>query len=483
MEPMMAFNSLHYIFLFLPIVALVNYFAWKLHPQISRFFIVAASIWFYCELAQDGVLWLVISCLITYGAYLISNRCNCRRLIYGAAIVINIAMLCFFKYNYILSWDSESLNAGALMAPIAISFFVFQQVSFLVDAYKRKFEHVIFLDYVYYVTFFPKMVSGPITRYDRLMVGSAAPVDSSKLISGLILLSIGLYKKIVLSSIFATVANAGYAAEAPLKFVESWITSLSYTMQIYYDFSGYSDMAIGSALILGVSLPANFNSPYKAVNIRDFWNRWHISLSTWLRDYVYIPLGGSRHGYPRTLANLLITFAISGAWHGATINFILWGVLHGVATGINVTWAKLGYTMPRIAGFLVTFLFINASWVPFRAESFDKVVSVYKGMLGLNGMSELTMWPAALLQETVNKFDVYKELIAWNMTSASTMIVLAAALLMAFIAKNSNEIACHEYPDRSVKYSSVILCSVLFVISVICLFGGGGSVSFIYSNF
>ncbi|MCU7785403.1 MBOAT family O-acyltransferase [Lelliottia amnigena] len=479
----MAFNSLHYIFMFLPIVALVNYFSWRLHPNISRFFIVAVSIWFYYELTKDGALWLALSCLVTYASYLFGNKFSFRRTIFGAGIVLNLAMLCFFKYKYIIQGSSISFAIDELMAPAAISFFVFQQVSFLVDAYKRKVGCVLFLDYLYYVTFFPKMVSGPITRYNRLMAGSETRQDSSKLITGMMLLSIGLYKKIVLSAIFAQVANAGYAQEVPLQLIESWVTSLSYTMQIYYDFSGYSDMAIGSALILGVSLPANFNSPYKAVNIRDFWNRWHISLSTWLRDYVYIPLGGSRHGYPRTLVNLLITFAISGAWHGATINFILWGVLHGVATGINVTWAKMGFTMPRFAGLIVTFLFINASWVPFRAESFDKVISLYKGMLGLNGMSAISLWPNTMLGDKINNFDVYKEVIAWNVTSITSMMALTVLLLIAFTTKNSNEIACHESSEHAIKHSSVALCSVLFVFSVICLFGGSGSVSFIYSNF
>ncbi|HEB1130338.1 TPA: MBOAT family protein [Escherichia albertii] len=479
----MAFNSLHYIFIFLPLVAFLNLIVWKIHPLMSRFFITAVSIWFYCELANDGVLWLAISCIITYVSYLIGNMISFRRTAFGAGIIFNASMLCLFKYKYIFTLSELPFRIEDLIAPVAISFFVFQQVSFLVDAYKKKIERVSLLDYVYYITFFPKMVSGPITRYDRLMAGSAAPVDSSKLISGLVLLSIGLYKKIVLSSIFATAANAGYAAEAPLKFVESWMTSLSYTMQIYYDFSGYSDMAIGSALILGISLPANFNSPYKAVNIRDFWSRWHISLSTWLRDYVYIPLGGSRDGYPRTLANLLITFAISGAWHGATINFIMWGVLHGVATGINVTWSKLGFSMPRLAGLIVTFLFINFSWVPFRAESFDKVVSIYRGMLGLNGVDAIRMWPEKFIPESANRFEIYKELTTWGISSVSTVYVLALALAFAFIAKNSNEISCHEINGQVVKYRNVFICSALFAISVICLFGGAGSTNFIYSNF
>lgn len=186
----MAFNSLHYIFIFLPLVAALNLVAWKLHPIISRFFITAVSIWFYCELANDGVLWLALSCLVTYFTYLIGSRFSFRRTAFAAGIIFNVAMLCFFKYKYLITWNNLSFAVDDLMSPVAISFFVFQQVSFLVDAYKKKIESVAILDYVYYITFFPKMVSGPITRYDRLMSGSETGMSSSRLISGLMLASI-----------------------------------------------------------------------------------------------------------------------------------------------------------------------------------------------------------------------------------------------------------------------------------------------------
>ncbi|EIP9372708.1 MBOAT family protein, partial [Salmonella enterica] len=207
--------------------------------------------------------------------------------------------------------------------PLAISFFTFQQISIQVDSYLSKNENINITDYLYYILFFPKLISGPITRYSDLMPQSNEKRTSraSEIIAGLSIFSVGLFKKVVISSCFSSIADSGYSSVASLTFFDSWGSSLAYTMQIYFDFSGYSDMAIGSALLLGIKLPINFNSPYKSKNIREFWDRWHISLSTWLRDYVYIPLGGSRNGNIKTYINIIITFIISGAWHGSTINF------------------------------------------------------------------------------------------------------------------------------------------------------------------
>ncbi|WP_318365365.1 MBOAT family O-acyltransferase [Enterobacter sp.] len=481
----MVFNSLQYIFLFLPIVAIVNYCICKLSKKASRLFITMISAWFYYEVADANVIWLSISCLITFSCYKLITA-NIKPFVCAIiGITFNVAMLCFFKYKYLLPTLTgiEKTAFIDLLTPVAISFFVFQQISFIVDVYKNKISKISLLNYLYYVLFFPKMVAGPITRFDRLIYGSTDTTTTYRLLAGFMIFSVGLYKKVVLSSIFAQIADVGYAAQTPLSMIDAWMTSLSYTMQIYYDFSGYSDMAIGSALILGISLPANFNSPYKAVNIRDFWSRWHISLSTWLRDYVYIPLGGSRKGYPATLVNLLITFTISGAWHGATINFILWGLLHGLATIINTSWSKLGFSMPKALGLLLTFLFINFSWVPFRAQTLDKAISVYQSMLGLHAYGIINWWPVSMTTVPMHNYDVYKEIIAWGIRSSASILILAVCIALALTAKNSNEMACHETPNPIVRLRYAVLCGLLAAISVICLFGGSGTSTFIYANF
>ena len=241
-----------------------------------------------------------------------------------AGITINVCFLCYFKYadflisnvNLLTKSNFSYLN---LVLPLAISFYTFQQISFLIDSYHSEKEESNFLNYCLYVMFFPQLIAGPILRYWEIAPQFNEPgnrkLNWSNISSGLYVFGIGLFKKVVIADSFATFANAGFNTGKTLSFLEAWSTSLSYTFQIYYDFSGYSDMAIGVALIVNIRLPINFNSPYKALNIQDFWQRWHITLSRWLRDYLYIPFGGNRKGYTRTLINLLMTFySRSMAW-------------------------------------------------------------------------------------------------------------------------------------------------------------------------
>lgn len=478
----MSFTSIQYLLIFLPLVSILNYVLFKFNKSAAKVTITIISILFYYQLDNDGAYWLLASCVTTYSSFLLFRNDFLGRAAIALGISLNVIMLGTFKYNYFFVENGLSFSNEKLIAPVAISFFVFQQISFLVDSYKNKINDVNLIDYIYYVTFFPKMIAGPITRYSKLLSESELPVNSGKVISGMILISFGFFKKVILSSIFAQSANIGFSSNEPLMLMESWVTSLSYTMQIYYDFSGYSDIAIGSALLLGVSLPANFNSPYKAENIRDFWSRWHISLSTWLRDYVYIPLGGSRNGYPITVCNIMITFLISGAWHGATINFVMWGALHGIATVINMTWSRLGYSMNRIAGIIVTFLFINLSWVPFRAESFEQVISIYKGMIGLNGVST-EFANNVSLSLNGSYFDIYNNLTDWGVFLPTTIFAIIASSFFIFLSRNSNQISCYESSDFSIGKINVISCAIILSLSVIFMFGGSGAVSFIYSNF
>ncbi|HDS3787076.1 TPA: MBOAT family protein, partial [Enterobacter ludwigii] len=298
---------------------------------------VIISLYFYTYISSVNLPVLACSCAVTYGAYLAMRRSAHRKLIATFTVLVNALALCYFKYIYFIVDYTNTKNAEwmySLGLPLAVSFFTFQQISFIVDSYKGKIEEVCVLDYLFYIAFFPKLIAGPITRYSDIMFqdGIKRQPGSYEILAGLMIFSVGLFKKVVLSGHFALIADHGYSSVGSLTQFDAWIASLSYTMQIYFDFSGYSDMAIGSALLLGISLPVNFNSPYKSLNIREFWERWHISLSTWLRDYVYIPLGGSRVVDTRVYLNVLITFVVSGAWHGSGINFLLWGLLHGIAT-------------------------------------------------------------------------------------------------------------------------------------------------------
>ncbi|EJL0969857.1 MBOAT family protein, partial [Salmonella enterica] len=404
---------------------------------------------------------------------------------------INISILSYFKYFHL------PLSTGILSQykwfstfgmPLAISFFTFQQISIQVDSYLSKNENINITDYLYYILFFPKLISGPITRYSDLMPQSNEKRTSraSEIIAGLSIFSVGLFKKVVISSCFSSIADSGYSSVASLTFFDSWGSSLAYTMQIYFDFSGYSDMAIGSALLLGIKLPINFNSPYKSKNIREFWDRWHISLSTWLRDYVYIPLGGSRNGNIKTYINIIITFIISGAWHGSTINFIIWGTMHGVATCISRAWTNYGMKMNNLLAWLVTFLFINFSWVPFRASSLEDTLHIFKSMIGMNGIyfSQSLWGMLSIIFEnqwiSTGRTDLNGVLHA----PMYSILLIPIALLSCIFLQNSNHIAgIYVKEIKSPSFISVILCGVAFSLSIISMFGGATASQFIYANF
>ncbi|EJG5567448.1 MBOAT family protein, partial [Salmonella enterica] len=441
-------------------------------------------------ISYEGFYVLILSCLINYYLLLEISK-NKRKLLLILSIIINISILSYFKYFHL------PLSTGVLSQykwfstfgmPLAISFFTFQQISIQVDSYLSKNENVNITDYLYYILFFPKLISGPITRYSDLMPQSNEKRTSraSEILAGLSIFSVGLFKKVVVSSCFSSIADSGYSSAASLTFFDSWGASLAYTMQIYFDFSGYSDMAIGSALLLGIKLPINFNSPYKSKNIREFWDRWHISLSTWLRDYVYIPLGGSRNGNVKTYINIIITFIISGAWHGSTLNFILWGSMHGIATCISRAWTNYGMRMNNFLAWLVTFLFINFSWVPFRASSLEDTLHVFKSMTGINGVFlSQSLWEMlSIIFESPWISTGRTDLNGILHIPMYSIVLIPIALLSCICLQNSNYIAGVSGKEiKSPSFISVVLCGIAFSLSIISMFGGATASQFIYANF
>jgi len=314
-------------------------------------------------------------------------------LIFG--IVSNVALLGYFKYmdffieNINLLFGS-SISLMHLALPLAISFFTFQQIAYLVDSYRRETGEYDFLNYALFVTFFPQLIAGPIVHHREMMPQFSSHknmvTNYTNIALGLFIFSIGLFKKVVIADTFAVWATAGFDTATTLNLFEAWATSLSYTFQLYFDFSGYTDMAIGAALLFNIKLPINFNSPYKALNIQDFWRRWHITLSRFLRDYIYIPLGGNRKGEIRTYANLMTTFVIGGIWHGAGWTFVFWGFLHGLALLIHRVWSHFGYKMHTLLAWFITFGFINITWVFFRAKEWGDAIRVLASMFSLDNV-------------------------------------------------------------------------------------------------
>ena len=337
--------------------------------------------------------------------YVIGNSLNTKKeenkksfskksiLIFG--IVANLSLLGYFKYAdfFIENFNivaQTNINLFNLLLPLAISFFTFQQIAYLVDSYRQETKEYDFLNYALFVTFFPQLIAGPIVHHSEMMPQFANKWNAVKkyrnIALGLFIFSIGLFKKVVIADTFAVYSSAGFDTATTLNLFEAWATSLSYTFQLYFDFSGYTDMAIGIALLFNIKLPINFNSPYKARNIQDFWRRWHITLSRFLRDYVYIPLGGNKKGSFRTYSNLLATFVIGGLWHGAGWTFVFWGFLHGMALVIHRAWSNLGFKMWTWLAWLITFNFVNIAWVFFRAKEWDDAIKVLGAMFSLDNV-------------------------------------------------------------------------------------------------
>lgn len=406
----MLFNSYIFILLFLPVTFAGYHILRKFCAyEASIKFLVFASVFFYGWWNYRYVILIIISIILNFFIGLaISRRTDSTRkslLIFG--IALNLAALGYFKYFnfFVENWNTLTGAEAPLFAialPLAISFFTFQQIAYLCDVYTGNAKEYRFIHYCLFVTFFPQLIAGPIVHHREMLPQFLRTVSFEKFLPtvamGLTIFSIGLIKKSVFAdgiAAYSTPLFDAALAGATISFFEGWFAALSYTLQLYFDFSGYSDMAIGAALLFGIRLPLNFNSPYKSLNIIEFWRRWHITLSRFLRDYLYIPIGGNRGGANRRYANLLTTMLLGGLWHGAGWTFVAWGLLHGFYLIINHGWQKLvlllGFNgrsslLTRFLSWLITFLAVVVGWVFFRAETFSAALAVLSGMLGLNGI-------------------------------------------------------------------------------------------------
>jgi D-alanyl-lipoteichoic acid acyltransferase DltB (MBOAT superfamily) len=402
----MLFNSYEFIFGFLPVTFLVYFYLnRKRLTQASKGWLVFASLFFYSWWNIVYLPLILGSILFNFAvgtaiSHLNEIREGSRKIqtksLLSVGIVSNLALLGYFKYtdffignaNALLGTQWELLH---IILPLGISFFTFTQIAYLVDAYRGEVKEMDYLNYTLFVTFFPHLLAGPILHHKEMMPQFDAVknkvINYKNISAGLFLFSIGLFKKVIIADTFAVWANAGYDVAETLTFVEAWVTSLSYTFQLYFDFSGYTDMALGVALLFNIRLPINFNSPYKALNIQDFWRRWHITLSRFLRDYIYIPLGGNRKGEFLTYTNLFTVFLIGGLWHGASWMFVIWGALHGFAIVLHRIWQQMGLKMNTFLAWFITFNFINITWVFFRAKEWDEAAKVLSGMISIHMIS------------------------------------------------------------------------------------------------
>src|SRR5262249_25597163 len=352
-------------------------------------------------------------CLTTQSQHALSLRL--RFWILAGGIAANLAVLGFFKYYGFLSTNLIAVTEIAiphldLILPLGISFFTFTQIAFLVDAYSGEVRKFRLINYALFVSYFPHLIAGPLYHHKEMMSQFAKSDDTAtrfeNLALGLTIFIIGLAKKVLLADSLAIAADRVFLTETTgITFIEAWCGTLAFSLQLYFDFSGYSDMAIGISKMFGIDLPLNFNSPYKAGNIIEFWRRWHMTLSRFLRDYLYIPLGGNRHGQIRRYENLLITMLLGGLWHGAAWTFVIWGGLHGLFLAINHAWHGFrrwfGFATWRskwwshALGVGLTFAGVSFAWAFFRAESLASPLDIGRGMAGLNGAPTPHQWLAA----------------------------------------------------------------------------------------
>ena len=368
----MLFNSYEFIFIFLPVV-LAGFFITSSHSKnFALLFLFVGSLIFYGTIDLKFLPLLICSVLVNY--FVACKLTSSRKFWLIAGIVFNFGLLFFFKCINLL--------------PLGISFFTFTQTAYIIEVYKTNNKASSLLEYADYVTFFPCITSGPIANYKDIkpQLSNICKPDYDNLAKGLTLFFLGLFKKVYIADSLAPIVKGMFAEPESLSFFEAWTAALSYSFQLYFDFSGYSDMAVALGLMLNIKLPVNFDSPYKSTSIIDFWRRWHISLGRWIRDYIYIPLGGSREGEFKKIRNAILAMLFTGLWHGMGLTFILWGAIHGILLAINHQWRRLNVRLPFIVSWPLTFICVIFCWVTFRAGSLDDALKMFSAMTDLNNI-------------------------------------------------------------------------------------------------
>ena len=479
----MSFATYGFLFLFLPITIMLYFLSGKLtgNKSVQKIILIIASLLFYGTSNFYYVPYLAITVIGNYGASIWMRSVKSKKKnVFTLAVIFNVGLLLYYKYtnffietyHHIFRSEYELIH---LILPLGISFITFTQILYLTQIYKGEIVETDFVSYCLFIVFFPKIISGPITEYSsmqkHLKDQEIDRVNLSNIMDGVVLFVIGLFKKVVIADSLVLFVKNGFAL-GEYGMAAAWMTSLFYTLQIYFDFSGYSDMALGIAQMLNIRLPINFNSPYKATGIKDFWERWHITLSKTLSKIVYIPLGGNRKGKVRTYLNVFLTFLVSGIWHGAAWTFILWGMLHGIASVIERLFGGFFQSVRAlkwITGMkrLLTFCFVNIAWVLFRADTPQKALAIIRGMF-LSGKLELTQLNSIMYDGIFSFPQVL------NVAAAFSLV--AGLLLVVFFGKNSNEL--QEACRKSRKYAWII--ALMLVVSLIHM---SRLSTFIYAGF
>ena len=403
----MLFNSYAFLFAFLPGTLLVFYLLRR--QQLRLAFLVVASYVFYAVDAWWFPFLMLASTGISFAGGLAIERAStqrARKLSLAAGVTGVLSILVFFKYAQFLAGEASSVVSvitarglpsledwtSSIVLPIGISFFTFEAISYMADVYRRDLEAERSpLHYLLFISFFPHLIAGPIVRYSKLrpQLDRFATLEYERILGGLLLISLGLVKKVVIADGLAGQADPLLASPGEIGMATAWAAMLAYSFQIYFDFAGYCDMALGLAALFGIVLPWNFDRPYRATSPREFWRRWHVTLSSWLRDYLYFPLGGNRKGERRRDANLLATMGLGGLWHGASLNFVVWGLYHGLLLVAQHRLGRFAVRVPVVVATGLTFLLVTVGWVFFRMEGAADALDVFAAMAGLRGLGSV----------------------------------------------------------------------------------------------
>lgn len=490
----MLFNSYIFVLLFLPL-SILGYFSLNRCKQYSlgKAWLLVMSLWFYAYFNIKYLPIIVGSICINFGInrlFFTVTAKGKRLCLLVLAIVLNIGVLFYFKYfgffiENINTVFGVNFNFENLILPLGISFFTFQQLSYIIDSYKGTVPNYNFLDYALFVTFFPQLIAGPIVTHDEIVPQfadlSKKHLDYDNFSKGIMAFSFGLAKKVLIADTFGNAVNWGFSHVAELDTTNALLVMLGYTMQLYFDFSGYCDMATGIGLMFNIDIPMNFNSPYRALTITDFWARWHITLTRFFSRYIYVPLGGNRKGTFRTYCNVFIVFLVSGLWHGANWTFLLWGALHGIASVVTRVSKKNIDKLHPAFNWLVTFSFVNLTWIYFRADSIEQGTQIIKRITNLNfGVIHTALWNTFLLPEFKLVSHIADKLVHINLLISYPYFPLMIFFLFALVAilamKNTNE--------RITTFRPTIWSAGISVVLLVwCTLSFSGVSTFLYFNF
>jgi len=487
----MLFNSYIFILLFLPLTVMGYYLIAKVKPGVAPYiYISIMSLWFYAYANVKYLPALIINTGINYVINKMLQKeesaSKCK-FILGTGLVFNIGSLCYYKYfdffvdniNSVLGTD---IVLKQIILPLGISYVVFQQIALLVDTYRKETENYSFVEYLLFVIYFPKIISGPIVLHDeffpQLRREDIQKVNWDNLSRGIYIFAIGMGKKVLLADTFGKVVNSGFTVIDELYAVDVLIVMLAYTFQIYFDFSGYSDMAIGISKMLNIDLPINFDSPYKSLTIIEFWSRWHMTLTRFLTKYIYIPLGGNRKGVIRTYVNIFLVFLVSGIWHGAGWTFVIWGIMHGVFQIITKMFKKQFDKMHSVLSWMMTFMFLNVSWLIFRAGSIKEVFVMLKTLFRL----KIAPLHASISEafELVEFRYFFDEILDYDILSKSENIYVFAFIMISMLIV----LGCSNTVEKMKQFKGSIWNSAVTVILFVwCILSFEGVSTFLYFNF